>query len=261
MADSHWAARTTHWSKIKQPLRPHSSSIESQKQYIGNIPGDVIVLGVTPEFHSTFDCLLAIDRESIMIEKIWPGDTDTKHAILADWLDVELPANSYAGVVGDGSLNMVKFPVDAEKLLLKCFNWCKPGAGIAIRTFTRPDIPVTFDDLKRESYNMDWDPWRCYMKMYIAATYGVNVPSAFQLEFFNLIYPDRVALSARTGWDIDQMNISMNSYQNGKMNTSFPTRSEWLSVVPSDAIDVGFIENGPYQLSECFPVLRFRKPV
>lgn len=260
MKDSHWAARTTHWSKIKQPLRPHFSSIAVQKQWIGSPIGSVIVLGVTPEFHGLFDNITAIDREAVMIEKIWPGDTDTKHTMLADWLTIELSDNFYDGVVGDGSLNMVKFPNDAATLLNKCLSWIKPGCGVAVRVFSRPEEPITIEQLKSSIHDLSWDAWRCYMKMYMAGKYGVNIPSASQLDIFNDIFPDRIALAKETGWDIEQINISMDSYKNGKMNTSFPTRSEWLSVVPKTAVDVGFDENGPYDLSDLFPVLRFRKP-
>jgi len=259
VTDSHWAERTKHWSKITAPMRPHEGSISKQQELVGDKKERILLLGVTPELHAAFPIIHAVDREQSMIDTIWPGDTEHKQVTRSDWFDIDLYANHYSAIVGDGSLNMVHFHEETNLLLRRCLDWLEPGGIAAFRVFTRPNHTPTKGNVITATKTMCLDAWRCYLNMYIAGTYGVNVPSQRKLDVFNELFPDREALASETGWELDSINRSFDSYKNGKMLTSYPTRDQWKAIIPDYAVEVGFDETSRYELCEYFPILTFRK--
>ena len=259
MPDSHWSERIKHWHKIMPPMRPHQGSISKQQQLLGDRDGKVLLLGMTPELHAAFPEIHAVDREQAMIDNIWPGDTKHKHATQADWFDIPLYANHYDAVVGDGSFNMPRFHEETNLLMRRCLDWLRPGGIVAVRVFTRPEITPSIDQVMAATDTMCFDAWRCYLNMYIAGNEGVNIQSSRKYEVFDDIISDRAELAERTGWDLDHINRSFNSYKNGKMLTSYPTRAQWKHIVPDYATEIGFEETEGYELCEHFPILTFRK--
>jgi hypothetical protein len=258
MNHSHWADRSKHWFTIKAPLRPTAETVCKQQQLIGN-NGHVLLLGGTPEYHSVFYNITAVDRESAILSNIWPGDTETKKSILADWLDVHFTSNSFHGIVGDGSLNMMQFPSDAQKLLHRCIDWLEPQGTLAVRLFSRPAAVITEADVITAATYLSWDAFRAYLNMYIACTFGTNVISSSRLEVFDNLFPDRPALVSSTGWNLNDISKTMDSYKNGRMTTSYPTQDEILSIIDTARVDVELVHVGNYELCEYFPILHLKK--
>ena len=259
MSNSHWLARSTHWSKIKAPLRPTNETVTTQKTLL-DYGGSILLLGGTPEYWHLFDNICALDREPSILKNVWPGDRDNKSSRQADWMTVDIPSNTYDGIVGDGSLNMVKFPTDAKILINRCIDWLKPGKAMAIRLFSRPNKAISINDLRQNAQILSWDAWRANLNMYIACNNESNVLSAARLEIFNMIFPDREELADETGWDLEMINTTMDSYKNGTMTTSYPTIEEWKSIIPDTILKVDFVDVGGYELSDFFPILYLRKP-
>ena len=259
MSGTHWNTRILHWDRIKPPLRPHPRSIQTQIDLVGDKTDRVLVLGVTPELTGSFENVTAVDKEPRMVEHFWEGDSANRHAILADWVDVDLPENHFTAVVGDGSMNLVGFPDGITRLLERLLGLMAPGGVFAVRAFSRPDEPVSKDDILTHGLRMPLDAFRCYLNMHIASTEGTVIPSRRMLEVFDDLFPDRTVLCKKTGWDINDVSFSMDAYRNSTASTAYPTKAQWLSAVPGSAVDARMVSTSGYPLAENYPVLTFRK--
>jgi len=218
-----------------------------------------MVLGVTPELTGAFENVTAVDKEHRMVEHFWKGDSANRRGILADWFDVDLPKNHFTAVVGDGSLNLVGFPNGISTLLERLLGLMAPGGVFAVRAFSRPDEPVSKEDVLTHGLEMPLDAFRCYLNMHIASTEGTVIRSRRMLEVFDDLFPDRFALCEKTGWNIDDVSFSMDAYRNSTASTAYPTKSQWLSVIPESAVDARMVITSGYPLAENYPILTFRK--
>jgi SAM-dependent methyltransferase len=257
---THWEERAKNWESSGPPKRPTQSVIDQIKGLVGD-DGLTLILGVTPQLAEAFTSVHAVDREPEMVSRVWPGDTETKRAECIDWNDIQ-GYSVYDSVVGDGSLNMVSFPDGAESLLSRILELLKPGGRLACRVFTRPEDTPTLrrlKDLADGSSSIGFDAWRTVQSHHLTTYVGENVPVNLMVEFFDVHWPDRESLAATNGWDIEKLNIVMESYRSSSAHTSFPTAAEWLSIVPPNACDVQLIPTDGYELAESFPILTFTK--
>lgn len=259
MAQSHWHTRVKHWNNIKPPYRPHPDSIAKQVELVGDDSPAVLVLGVTPELTAAFANVVAVDREQVMIDAFWPGNTPTKRVVFADWFD-DLDF-SPTGIVGDLSLNLMVFPQHTKTLLKKLYDQMAPGSVFACRVVARADQPLSHADIVSLSATYSWHAWRLLFVQYIAGTEGSTVYNDRKYTRFCELFPDRVALCEKTGWDIAEIAHSMDSYQGAPGVTATPTRREWLNAVPVGAESAQMIDVGNYELAEICPILYFRKPL
>jgi hypothetical protein len=258
---THWAERIKRWNQIRPPMRPAAETVKNIQKLVAADQGPVMILGVTSELYQAFPQVHGYDREQVMIDNIWPGDTADKKVYLSDWKTQQVPEGKYAGVVGDGSLNMLLFPVEAALVLNRCMTWLKPGGTVAIRVFTRPVKTITAEQVQLVPELLNWDAFRCVLNMHIAGTSDVNIPSVQMLYHFDRLFPDRAKLAEQANWDLSHMCQTMDAYKGSQSMTSYPTRDQWLAVVPPDATHVQFVEETSYDLSKYFPILTFRKPV
>lgn len=258
MNKSHWHTRVTHWNNLTAPLRPTPETLAKHLELVGAHTNQVLVLGVTPEFTTAWPCVYAVDKEQVMIDRFWQPDPN-KQVQLADWLSVDLPSSSMSAVVGDGSLNMVQFPLEAQQLLQRICTWLEPGGVVAVRLFGRPYQPITQDELINATKTLNWHTWRTYLSMYIAGQTGVNVTSKSRLATFNQLFPNRELLCADTGWDLEEVSRTMDSYEFSNTSTSFPIPQQWLEILPPQAENAALIAAGDYALSEFFPILTFSR--
>jgi len=235
--------------------------VNKQIELVGAHTSNVLVLGVTPELTTGFTHVVAVDKEQVMIEHLWIGDSTTKKAIHADWLSIDLPKNSFAGVVGDGSLNMIPYGEPLKAMFERLVCWLQPGGVCAVRVFSRPSAPVTEQDVRNQVGKLNWHAFRSFLNMHIASTQGTNIPSKNMLKTFDRLFPDRAALCEQTGWDFQEISMSMDSYRNSPNSTSYPTPQEWLDIIPKNLQGVTLEQAGDYQLAENYPILTFRKPL
>ena len=256
MTNTHWAARSQHWGKIGPPLVPNQEVIDA---FTASIPTDkkILMLGVTPQIANAYTHVTAVDFSPPMIERVWPGNTETKQAIEADWLTVDLADNQFEGLLGDGSINMVGYPHDIKFLFERSYRWLKPGGTFAMRFFTRYTEPVTKEYLLAEGLNptMGFSAYRRLLPMYVAEIDGKSCIHQYRmLEVFDEMFPDRSILK----WNPEHIK-SMDSYKGTTTTSWFPSRQEILNFVHPDAKDVHFIDAGTYELADACPILIFTK--
>jgi hypothetical protein len=214
------------------------------------------LLGVTRELTQAFENLVAVEREPGMISNVWLGDTDSKRVIHNDWLKVQFPHERFGGAVGDGSINQVAFPHDQLELLDRILDWLEPGGTFACRMYTRPDTPITLDDLRGEGLNptINWSAYRRMLSMYLAEIEGQTIHTRNITAVFDELFPDRSILP----WTPQELEM-IDTYATSKLQSCLPTRKELEQIIPSRARDVQFIDVGNYDLAHCCPVLTFKK--
>jgi cyclopropane fatty-acyl-phospholipid synthase-like methyltransferase len=145
---------------------------------------------VTRKIAEAYEHVTAVDYSEAMIERVWPGDTETKRVQYADWLEVDLPLEHFDGIVGDGSVNMLAYPVEVRKLFKRTLTWLKPGGVFAARVWTRPDTPVTRERILAEAANptMGFTAFRRLFNMLIADRDGSIFPVTRIAELFDEMF-------------------------------------------------------------------------
>jgi hypothetical protein len=257
MTTSHWAQRSQHWNRSVPPLRYDSVALETLKELVGDRTNRIVLLGVTRELAEAFPNILAIDREPNMIRNVWIGDSGLKSAHLADWLTVELVPNAYSATIGDGSINQVAFPHDQKALLTKIYNWLEPGGVFACRMYTRPDNPITREDLIREGIapTVNWSAYRRMLSMHLAEIEGQTIKTSNITELFNSLFPSREILP----WSREELEM-IDTYATSQLKSCLPTRQELEQIFP-DGVAVSFVDTGDYDLAEYCPIMTFTKPL
>jgi hypothetical protein len=256
MTTSHWAQRSQHWNRSQPPLRPDPAAVQLIQDLIGNTTSDILLLGVTRELTVAFENVVAVEREPGMISNVWLGDTESKRVIHNDWLKVQFPHERFGGAVGDGSINQVAFPHDQLQLLDRILDWLEPGGVFACRMYTRPDTPITLDDLRREGLmpTINWSAYRRMLTMYLAEIEGQTIHTRNITAVFDELFPDRNILP----WTQQELEM-IDTYATSKLQSCLPTRKELEQIIPSRAREVQFLDVGNYDLAHCCPVLTFKK--
>ena len=257
MTNSHWAERSQHWNRSVPPLRYDAVALHTLEELVGNRTDRMVLLGVTRELAELFPNILAIDNEPNMIKNVWIGDTATKKAMLANWLTVELESNTYSAAIGDGSINQVAFPHDQKSLLTKIYDWLEPGGIFACRMYTRPDTPITREDLIREGIapTVNWSAYRRMLSMHLAEIEGQTIQTSNITELFNSLFPSRYILP----WTREQLEM-IDTYAASNLKSCLPTRKELEQIFP-EGVEVTFVDTGDYDLAEYCPIMTFTKPI
>ena len=251
MKNTHWAERSRTWGRNGPPLQPNQEIIDCFASLVP-LSANILLMGVTPQIAEAYTHVTAVDREPAMIERVWPGNSETKRAINDNWLSVELAENYYDGIVGDGSINMLALN-DIPVMLAKAQRLLRPGGTFACRMFTRPNENITMERLLAEAQRptVNFSAYRRLIPMYLTAQHGSVVPVRLIVELFDQLFPDRTVLP----WTAEQMS-TMEPYRNSDSTTWFPTRQEILDLAPAGS---RYIESGTYDIADTCPILTFTK--
>lgn len=246
--NTHWDARSRHWGKQGPPLQPNQEVIDFLLKNVSNNK-NILLLGVTPQIANQYYNVTAVDYSYGMIERVWPGNTPTKKAVLKNWLDYT-PLEQFDAVIGDGSINMLMYPSEVELMFNRLHLWINPGKPFICRMFTRFDTPVTLEQIHDElKTNTNFSAWRRLLHMYIAEQQGPVVKHHKVLDLFNDLFPDRSKLP----WSSEECS-RLDVYKDTVTSTWFPTRKEIQEIIPKH-IDTEFIDVGTYHHYTAYPML------
>ena len=253
-----WDGFHRRWSRLKPPLRANAEVVAAIGQAIAGHDGRALLLGVTPELADIARTTVAVDFSEAMIAHIWPGDSETRRALHGDWLalpPVAPPALS--AVIGDGSLNVIDY-ADYPALFVQLERVLAQGARLAVRVYRTPEPCDSIEQVRDKTLaggagGFHALKWRLAMAI-AAEARDPRVPVSLIHHVFQQVFPDRVLLSAATGWsreDIDEID----AYAGSNAVYSFPTRRELLAALPRNFQNVRFTRSGRYELAECCPIL------
>lgn len=252
---------SNNWDKITSPARPSTSDIKAYKNLVPE--GPVLLMGVTPELHNAFDDILAIDRDIQMINNVWPGDTDKKKVMNAQWETFITSNNKFMGIIGDCSLTLLADVKSITNFNQKAYNWLMPGGVFAHRIFHKPKDPITREYLSyitKGPAPINFNAFKWMMFMYYAHEIHnkIKVPNIRKL--FNELCPVRETVSEATGWTMNQIN-SIDIYEHSDWEVIVLSKKEWLETIPKGATDVKFTYQNDYDLAELCPILSYSKNV
>jgi hypothetical protein len=74
-----------HFRVLKPPLEATAETAEAVASAIGDRRKRVLLLGVTPRLAGVGTETTAVDWSGAMIARVWPGDTERRRAVEADW--------------------------------------------------------------------------------------------------------------------------------------------------------------------------------
>ena len=245
------------WMRLKPPLRPNEEIVSAYRRAIEGHDKRVLLLGVTAALADIGETLLAIDRNHQMIANAWPGDTERRQALNGDWLAMPIHGRDFTAAVGDGVLTAIAFS-QYETLFSQIGNLLIPGAKLAIRLYETPEPGETVLQVREQTMagkisGFHAFKWRLAMAI-VAEARDAAIPVASIHQTFQREFPNRAALSAATGWPLDEM-AEIDAYDGNPMIYWFPTRREVLAHLPAEFAKPRFERSGSYELAERCPLL------
>jgi hypothetical protein len=251
---------SNNWDKLKAPARPTESVVNDFKSLVPE--GPIYLLGVTPEIANAYDNVLAVDRDTKMIENVWPGDTETKMAVNASW-ETFLPGKKFNGIIGDVALTLLADKRHISAFNQKALNMLNIGGTMAQRIFHKPSTPITRDmliDMLSKPATINFNAFKWMMFMCYAEETHSKIKLRNILKLFNQICPVREFAAKDTGWSIDDIN-TIDLYKDSDWEVIVMSKKEWLETVPKGATNTKFTYQTDYDLAELCPILSFSKDV
>lgn len=265
-----WNRYAEKWQFRGSPLRPCAEDIRVMCQAVTGwgaahpeAPPRSLVLGVTPEF-ATMDWpdktrLTAVDRNPIMIEKVWPGYPHPgEGAVCGDWFDLPLPDASIDIVLGDGCFTVLNFLQCGGLMLSVKRVLCNEGILI-LRSFVRPQVKerpeaVTEDLLAGRigSFHVFW--WRLNMSLYNEDKKGVHLGEVW--DYWHKTGLESEGLAERMGWHPESIAL-INLYRGSDTFFFYPSFDELLAFFDRHFSEVArYIPT--YELGERCPIFILR---
>lgn len=213
-----------------------------------------LLLGVTPELAVLPGAIVAIDWSDAMIEQVWPGSTPNRAIVQGDWLDMPFAPGSFGAALGDGSLNMLRWPNEYQVVLDWLGSLVRPGGRIVFRCFTSPDVAEPLEELATRSMAGEvagFHAFKWRLAMSTAQASGTpNVALRAVWEAFEIHFADRALLSHATGWDLATI-AEIDDYALSPLEMSFPTKAQLFGITPHARLVAGH----GYELAERCPLL------
>ena len=254
-SNNHWHDHAAQWSRITSPLRPHPQDVEIFKSVLKDIDGTCLLFGVTPELSEIHIPLVAVDSNIGMIGHLW-RDNPTRSAFQANWLSLPFPHKHFGGALGDGCVNMLHYPSQYLTWFGQLERVLRNKALVTLRIFARPEnclsVNAVCEQVGQIKQNFHAFKWRFAMALVAAQVpKEPNIAVMEILAQFNKHFPDREALSNRSGWDIADIN-TINVYADSPAVYSFPTLHEFMTTIPPAFIKTN-VKVAEYDLAECCP--------
>ena len=187
-----------------------------------------------------------------MIGAVWPGRAPGRSVVQGDWRDMPFAQRSFASAVGDGSLNMCRWPDDYRAIADALSRVVHPGGRVVIRCFTAPDVPESVEhviDAALAGRILGFHAFKWRLAMAVAQG-NPNLPMVEVWRIFSNSVPHRKHLADATGWSLDLIG-EIDDYASSPFSKSFPTRRQLLDCFD----DARLVDCGGYELAERCPLL------
>ena len=199
--------------------------------------------------------LIAVDNSFVMARTVWPGNIPSKRrAVCGDWLSLPQAHASSDVVLGDGSMNCVRYPEGFRALARSVRSVLRPDGFLLLRSFVQPEgkdsIELVFADLLQGRFpTVNHFKFRLLMAMQRSTEQGIVVDDVYR-EWVrrNINKNDLVTI---TGWEKQALR-SIELYEGQDVVHTFPTVSELRSVL-GEFFDEVSISNPAYFLGDRCP--------
>lgn len=271
---THWRSFAGQWAMLGSPLRPCAEDVRIVEAMLAgetDLFGAAAkkrawLLGVTPEIATAYwpqDVgLFAVERIRAMIDSVWPGDTDSRHAICADWLRAPFADESFDLAIGDGCLTAVGFPGDLSALLASVHRCLRADGCLMLRLFCRPDVAEAPDAVIAALRSGTIGSFHAFKWRLAMAVQGMDdapdvaVDAVWQI--WNAARIDMRALAAARGWPPEQVG-TMEFYQGSAARYNFMRYDDTIRHLQRAGFDLAATRTGSYELAERCPHILLRK--
>jgi len=178
--------------------------------------------------------LIAVDNSFEMARTVWPGNIPSKRrAVCGDWLSLPQAHASCDVVIGDGSMNCVRYPDGFRALARSVRSILRPDGVLLLRSFVRLEdndsIEQVFTDLLQCKFpTVNHFKFLLLMAMQRSTQEGIVVDDVYREWVRRKINKDE--LIAITGWEKQSIR-SIEVYAGQDVVHTFPTVSELRSVL------------------------------
>jgi SAM-dependent methyltransferase len=269
-----WRTLAGQWTLLGSPVRPCAEDVRILEGLIATETGLLAgaekkvawLLGVTPEIATAswlrdID-LVAVERVRAMIDSVWPGDTDTRRAICANWLHVPFPDECFDLVIGDGSLTPVAFPDELLGLLAAVHRCLRPDGYLVLRLFCRPDVAETPDAVIAALHSGAIGSFHAFKWRLAMAVQGMaDAPDVAVNEVWRVWEEARIdtrALAERYGWSPAQVGM-IEFYRGSSARNNFMRFDATVDHLQRAGFDLVATRIGNYELGERCPHVLLRK--
>jgi len=271
---SHWGSSAASWADFGSPLRPCEEDVRIVDEMLAaetDLFGAFAtrrawLLGVTPEIATAYRLqdidLLAVERVRAMIDSAWPGNTDNRHAICADWMHAPFADKSFDLAIGDGCLTVAGYPDELLRLLASVHRCLRRDGYLMLRLFCRPDVAETPDAVIAALHSgaigsFHAFKWRLAMALQgTADAPDVAVDAVWRI--WNAARINARALAEARGWVLAQVG-TMEFYRGSPARYNFMRYDATISHLQRAGFDWVATRIGRYELAECCPHVLLRK--
>ncbi len=257
---AYWMGLSGKWS-VSPPLAPGEDDLGwflRQVHRLGEAPLRVVLLGVTPGLARLpwprGTVLAALDWSEGMLRGTFPRDgVPGGGPVRADWRELPIASGSCDLILGDGCYTALGDLASTRLFNAEIVRVLRPGALACFRCFARPPRPATVDALfaaLEARANLGFDLFRWQLAIAVqGGRWGVALDEVWRV--WNERVPDRRALAARQGWQLDDLQ-RIERWQGEQARYAFPSVGD-LQEVASGRLDVLEVDVPSYALGECFP--------
>lgn len=271
---AHWRTFAEQWALLGSPLRPCAEDIRIIDEMIAAEPelfGSAAkkrawLLGVTPEIVTA--CwppgvkLVAVERVQAMIDLVWPGDTECRRALCADWLEAPFPDQSIDLAIGDGCLAAAGFPDELTRLLASVHRCLRRDGCLLLRLFCRPDVAETPDAViaaldAGTIGSFHAFKWRLAMAVQGAAD-APDVAVDDVWHIWDAAGIDTRALAAKRGWPMEVLR-TIEIYRSSPTRYNFMRYDDTIRHLDRAGFDLVATRSGSYELAGLCPHVLLRR--
>jgi len=268
---SYWDHAAPSFSVLGPPLKPSPEDVQLVEKAVATwssshpgAPLRALLLGVTSEIANMrwpeASSLIAVDNSMLMARTIWPGNIPSRRRVVcANWLALPRPQASCDVVIGDGSMNCLRYPDGFRALAQSIRGVLRPEGVLLLRCFTQQpasrELPEQiFSDLLQGSIpTVNHFKFRLLMAMQSSTEQGIAVEDVYRKWVDANI--EEESLLARTGWEKRALQ-SLELYRDQGVVHTFPTLTE-LRAVLGDFFDELSVSTPAYLLGERCPSFVF----
>lgn len=238
---SYWAKLANSYQQLGWPFRPSPEDLrmfeETVAAWAGGRDGSrisALMLGVTRDIATMrwpeSAELLGVDNSGAMVSAVWPGDVPNRRSgIQGDWFHLPRPESSCDIVIGDGSMNCVRYPEAFRELAASVRRVLRDDGIFILRSYVQSEKPETPDELFDAVFSepvTDFHrfKFRLLLSMQPNAQEGICVSDVHQCWAAQRL--DRDRLVSELGWRADEIDTMENYRGSGTVHT-FPTLDEF----------------------------------
>ena len=227
----------------------------------GRVPRAVL-LGVTPKLaHMDWPAgtsLTAADSSGHMAAALWPynGAPHAPRLVLADWRCLPFPQAGADIVVGDGSINCLRYPDSLRTCARSVSRILSADGLLVIRCYLQPDRQESPEAVIAQIYSdgpetIHQFKFRLLMALQANAVEGIAVRHVY--DYWASHTSDQSRPISRSGWGREAFEL-MALYRGIDTVHTFPTRDELHEVLDEFFIEVG-VSIPSYYLGERCPTI------